>query len=60
MKPTKPVQRPAVVMNCDRCGTRVTIVSLADTPYPVKLPGFCPCCLQQINEYRLDEERSAA
>ncbi len=63
MKPaTKPVpaHSQAVVMTCDRCGTRITIVSLDSNPYPVKLPGLCPCCLQQIGSYQILDSRSAA
>lgn len=57
---TVPEHRPAVVMTCERCDTRITIVSLDTNPYPVKLPGFCPCCLQQIDKYQILEERNAA
>jgi len=62
----KPVTKPApahpqaVVMTCERCDTRITIVSLDTNPYPVKLPGFCPCCLQQIDKYQILDERNVA
>lgn len=55
-----PANPSAVVMTCARCDTRITIVSLDTNPYPVKLPGFCPCCLQQIDKYQILEERNAA
>jgi hypothetical protein len=50
-----PAQPQAVVMACAQCGTRITIISLDTNPYPVKLPGFCPCCLHQIGEYQMLE-----
>ena len=37
-------------LDCAFCGA-VTRVSLQDSPYPVKLPAACPCCLRTIHAY---------
>jgi len=39
-------------MICDRCDTQLLIISPKYSPYPVKLPGHCPCCMNSITEYR--------
>lgn len=52
MKPKTAPASAITRMVCDRCDTQVLIISPPDNPYPVKLPGHCPCCLAQITEYR--------
>lgn len=55
-----PAQPPTVVMTCARCAARIMIACVPDSPYPVKLPGSCPCCFAKIEAYQILDERSAA